>query len=190
MEITKDFIKVLIFNIVETIIIFLLGNIFDVNMNIRIMFMVTFFLTRMIIGKPKHYNKAYRCAIWSFLVFVSLYSLSSLDIPVIILLTIFTGFISTGRADIEGMYLWKAPNAKSKYSDIEDYIKFNLLDDKLLEVENKLKQQDKLDYLIYKYRFKDNLTFNEMSEKLELPNVRIVERLDKIAFAIRLYCGI
>ena len=39
------------------------GNIFNVDMNIRIMFMVTFFLTRMIIGKPKHYNKAYRCAL-------------------------------------------------------------------------------------------------------------------------------
>ena len=132
----KNFIKVLIFNIIETFIIFLLGNMFNVDIYKRIMFMVLFFLTRMIIGKPKHYNKAYRCAIWSFLVFVSLYSLSSLDIPVIILLTIFTGFISTGRADIEDMYLCKAPNAKSKYSDIEDYIKFNLLDDKLLEVEN------------------------------------------------------
>ena len=75
----STFLKVLIFNIVEIIIVFLLGNIFNVNMSIRIMFMVTFFITRMIIGKPKHYNKAYRCCIWSCLVFLSLYSLSSLD---------------------------------------------------------------------------------------------------------------
>ena len=84
----KDFIKVLIFNIMETIIIFLLGNIFDVEVSKRIMFMVLFFITRMIIGKPKHYNKAYRCALWSFLVFLSLYSISSLDMFSIILLTI------------------------------------------------------------------------------------------------------
>ena len=95
-----DFIKVLSFNIIETVIIFFLGNIFNVNVNIRIMFMVIFFLTRMIIGKPKHYNKAYRCALWSFLVFTSLYSLSSLDLFAIILMTIFTGYISTGKADI------------------------------------------------------------------------------------------
>ena len=97
-----NFIKVLIFNIIETIIIFFLGNIFNVDVNIRIMFMVLFFLTRMLVGKPKHYNKAYRCALWSCLVFVSLYSLSSLDIVAIIILTIFTAFISTGRADIYG----------------------------------------------------------------------------------------
>ena len=189
MKSTKDFIKVLIFNIIETIIIFLLGNIFNVNMNIRIMFMVTFFLTRMIIGKPKHYNKAYRCAIWSFLVFVSLYSLSSLDIPVIILLTIFTGFISTGRADIEDMYLWKS-NKVSKYSDIEEYIKYHLLDDKLIDFEEKIKKQDNLDFLIYKYRFKDCLTFEEISNRLDIQTNRITEKLDRIAFALRLYCGI
>ena len=43
-----NFIKVLSFNIIETVIIFFLGNIFNVDMNIRIMFMVTFFLTRII----------------------------------------------------------------------------------------------------------------------------------------------
>lgn len=189
MKITKDFIRILIFNIVETIIIFLLGNVFNVDMNIRIMFMVIFFLTRMIIGKPKHYNKAYRCAIWSFLVFLSLYSLSSLDIPVIILLTIFTGFISTGRADIEDMYLWKN-NRSSKYSDVEEYIKYHPFDEELIDLEEKIKKKDNIDYLIYKYRFKDKLTFNEISEKLDIDNPRIVERLDNIAFAIRLYCGI
>ena len=184
-----NFIKVLSFNIIETVIIFLLGNIFNVDMNIRIMFMVTFFLTRMIIGKPKHYNKAYRCALWSFLVFLSLYSLSNLELPVIILLTVFTGFISTGRADIKDMYLWNN-GSSSKYADVEEYIEYHFLDEKLLDLEEKIKRQDNLDYLIYKYRFKDKLTFSEISDKLNIDNPRIVERLNKIAFAIRLYCGI
>lgn len=190
MEKTKilNFVKVLIFNIIETIIIFLLGNIFNVNMNIRIMFMVIFFLTRMIIGSPKHYNKAYRCAIWSCLVFLSLYSLSSLDLIAIILLTIFTGFISTGKADIKDIYMWKGRN--SNYADIDEYIKFNEFEDKLLEFENKIKQQDNLLYLLYKYRFKDNYTFAEISEKTGLENPRIAEKIDKIAFSLRIYCGI
>ena len=183
-----NFIRVLIFNIIGTIIVFFLGNIFKVSMNIRIMFMVTFFLTRMIIGKPKHYNKAYRCALWSCLVFVSLYSLSSLDLIAIILLTIFTAFISTGKADIDDMYMWKGKD--TKYKDIENYIKYNSMNDNLMEFEKKLKQQDNLSFLIYKYRFKDKMTFAEISEKLELENPRIVEILDQIAFSIRIYCGI
>lgn len=184
------FLRILIFNILETIVIFLLGNIFNVPINIRIMFMVIFFLTRMIIGKPKHYNKAYRCALWSSLVFLSLYSLSSLDLLSIIVLTIFTGFISTGRADIKDMYQWKGKD--TKYRDIEEYVKYHSMDDKLIEFEEKLKKQDdNLLFLIYKYRFKENLTFSDISEKLGgLDNPRIVEKLDKIAFSMRMYCNI
>ena len=147
------FVRILIFNIVETIIIFLLGNIFNVEMNIRIMFMVTFFLTRMVIGKPKHYNKAYKCCLWSSLVFLSLYSLSSLDLLATILLTIFTGFISTGRADINDMYMWKGK--ETKYRDIEEYIKYNSMSDDLIDFEKKLKEKDGISFLIYKYRFKE-----------------------------------
>ena len=61
----------------------------------------------------------------------SLYSLSSLELPVIILLTAFTGFISTGRADIKDMYLWNN-GSSSKYADVEEYIEYHFLDDKLL----------------------------------------------------------
>ena len=182
------FVKILIFNIVETIIIFLLGNVFDVEMNIRIMFMVTFFLTRMVIGKPKHYNKAYKCCLWSSLVFLSLYSLSSLDLLATILLTIFTGFISTGRADINDMYMWKGKD--TKYKDIEEYIKYNSMSDELINFEKKLKEQDNLLFLIYKYKFKESMTYTEMSEKLSLDNPRITEKLDRIALSIRIYCGI
>lgn len=183
-----NFIKVLTFNILETVIIFLLGNVFKVDVNIRIMLMVSFFLTRMVAGKPKHYNKAYRCALWSFLVFLSLYSLSSLELPVIILLTIFTGFISTGRADINDLFMWKGK--ETKYQDIIDFIKFNEYDDKLIEFEKKLKDTSNVEYLVYKYRFKEQLTFDEISERIQIASNRITEIQEKIAFAIRLYCGI
>ena len=191
MENTKvlNYLKVIVFNIAEIIIVFLLGNVFNVEINIRIMFMVLFFLTRMIIGKPKHYSKAYKCAIWSVLVFLSLYSLSSLDFIVIVLLTVFTGFISTGRADIDDMFMWKGRDTKNK--DIENYIKYHSLDDKLLEFENKLKQQDDVLFLIYKYRCKENKSFAEISKLLgDMPTCDISNKLDSIALTIRIYCGI
>lgn len=183
-----NFLRVLIFNIIETIIIFLLGNIFNVEMNIRIMFMVIFFFTRIIIGNPKHYNKAYRCALWSLLVFLSLYSLSSLDMLVKIILTIFTAFISTGKADINDMYMWKGN--ESKYADIDNYIKYNSMSDELIQFEKKLKEKDNLLFLLYKYRFLENMKFSEISEKIGLDNPRIAEKLEQIALSIRVYCGI
>jgi hypothetical protein len=181
-------VRILLFNIAETCLIFLLGKLFNVDVNIRIMFMGLFFIVRMIAGTPKHYKKAYQCALWSSLVFLSLYTLSTLELPVIILLTIFTALISTGRADINDMFMWKGKN--SKYSDIEEYIKYNSMETKLIEYEKKLKEKDNLTFLIYKYRFKDKMTFAEISERLDLENPRIAEKLEQIAFSFRIFFGI
>lgn len=96
----------------------------------------------------------------------------------------------TGRSNINDMYLWKNNGEPSKYQDILDFIKYHELDDKLIEFERKVKERDTLEYLIYKYRFKEGKTFNEMSELLDMDGPRIAQRLEKIAFAIRIYCGI
>lgn len=178
----------LFFNIIETIVIFMTGLIFNLEPSFIIVLMVTFFLSRLLYGQPKHYNKWYRCFIWSLLTFTSVYALTDLHIIATILLTIFAGFIATGRADINDLYQWKGKN--TKYEDIEEYIKYNSMNDNLIQFEKKLKEQDNLLFLLYKYRFKENLTFAEISEKLDLENPRIVEKLNTIAFSIRIYCGI
>lgn len=150
------FLRVLIFNIVETIIVFFLGRIFNVDINTRIMFMVIFFLTRMIIGEPKHYKKAYQCALWSSLVFLSLYSLTSLDLLAIIILTIFAGFISTGRADINGIYMWSGK--LSKYEALKDFVSLSPNNPILLEHEDYWRKNYPIRYKIFKlYLEKINL---------------------------------
>lgn len=184
----KSFLFSLIFNIMETIIIFMIGLIFNVSHNEIIVLMLVFFFTRLLCGKPKHYATWYRCLVWSLLIFTSLFALTDLHIFVVLLLTVFTGYIATGRADINDMYMWKGKNTKNR--DVEEYIKYHPLDDKLLEFEKKLKEQDTLLYLIYKYRFKEGQTFSEIAEKTDLDNPRIAEATDKIAFSIRIYCGI
>lgn len=180
----------LIFNIIETIIIYLVGIICGVSSNYIILVMVGFFFVRMLCGNTKHYNKWYRCMIWSLLVFLSLCSLSDLPILVVIVLTAFTAYVTSGKADLGDMYMWKSNNEPSKYQDIVDFIKYNPLSDAIYDFERKLERQDGLTYLVYKYRFKDNLSFSEISDKLDMPNVRIVEILDKVAFAMRINCKI
>jgi len=181
------FIRVLCFNLLETVIIFLLGKIFNVAISLRIVLMVLFFLTRMIIGKPKHYNKAYRCMIWSALVFVSLYALSSLDFIVIILLTIFTAFISTGKADIQDMFMW---GGNKLNNDVYDWVKFNQNNEKLKQYEEKLKQTDKKKYFIFIYRFREFRSYSEISKIMDIDIQRICDEINImshfIEYSIRL----
>ena len=94
----------------------------------------------------------------------------------------------TGKSNIDDMYLWKGK--KSNYADIEEFIKYNEMEDKLIDFEKKLKDKDDLLFLLYKYRFKENYTFAEISERTGLENPRIAEKLEQIALSIRLYCGI
>lgn len=93
------------------------------------------------------------------------------------------------KLEQRNILLWKNKGELSKYQDVVDYIKDNPSDDKLLEFEKKLKRNKK-DYLIYKYRFKDGMTFREITTLLNIDNPRLVEKLDKIALALRLYCNI
>lgn len=190
MKIDKNFISSLIFNIAETILIFEIGILLNLPISNILIVMLTFMISRGCFGKALHFKTWYRCLIWSTLILLSLFLFLKIDLKISILFTIFSAFIMTGKSNIKDMYLWNNDKSTSKYADIEEYIKYNSLNDKLLEFENKIKNKDNLEYLIYKYRFKDNLTFAEISEKLDLSNPRIVELLDKIAFAIRLYCGI
>lgn len=184
----KKFWVSLFFNILETIIIYMIGLIFKVSHNEIIVIMITFFFTRLLCGKPKHFATWYRCFVWSLLVSTSLFALTDLHIFVILLLSAFTGYLSTGKADINDMYMWKGRS--SNYQDIDDYMKYNSMSDDLLEFERKLKERDNLLYLVYKYRFKENLTHAQIAERTDLDTPRVSEKIDKVAFSLRIYCGI
>ena len=190
MKINKQMIGSLIFNIAETILIFLVGRLLGLPTNFILIVMLTFITTRGCLGKALHFKTWYRCLVWSALILLSLFMILKIDLKLSILFTIFSAFIMTGKSNINDMYLWKGKN-ESKYSDIEEYIKYNMTNSKLIEFEDNLKKRDDLLYLIYKYRFKENLSFSQISEKLNgMENVRIVEKLDQIALAIRIHCGI
>ena len=180
------FISVLIFNIAEVIVVFLLGKLFGIDTNIVISIMLSFILFKFIFKKTKHYKSIYTCFIWTILVFLSLFLLSSLSMINILMFTAFTAFIVSGKADISDITMWKNNGEPSKYQDVVDYIKYHPMDKDLMDFEETLKRQDSLLYLVYKYRFKDQLTFKEIEEKIDVSDKRITEMLDKIAFAMRI----
>lgn len=189
MKINKVFIRVLVFNIAETILIFLIGRLLNLPINFILIIMLTFCISRGFFGKALHFKTWYRCLVWSSLILLSLFLILKVELKLAVLFTIFSAFIMTGKSNIEDMYLWK-PDNRSKYADINEFIKYNLASNKLLHFEHNLKRYDELLFVIYKYRFKDNLTFSEISEKLDMDTARIVEKLDQVAIAIRISCGI
>lgn len=189
MEKYKYILSSLIFNIAETILIFLVGKLFDLPTKHIIIVMLCFMISRGCFGNALHFKDWYRCLIWSLLILLSLFLILKVDLTISILFTIFSAFIMTGKSNINDIYLWN--NSKeSKYKDIEDFVKYHEYDDELIEFENKVKRQDAKLYLIYKYRFKDKKCFKEISEILQIPTNRLTDELDKIAFSLRIYCKI
>lgn len=180
----------LIFNLAETAIIFLSGVALKLDIRYIIILMLTFMISRGLFGKALHFKTWYRCLVWSTLIMLSIFVLLKVDLVISILFAIFGAFIMTGKSNIKDMYLWNTDGSPSKYADIVEYVKYHSFDDRLIEFEQKLEAMDSVEYLVYKYRFKEEKTFSEISDLLDMDNPRIVERLDKVAFAIRIYCKI
>lgn len=177
-----NFLRVLIFNIVETIVIFMIGLIFELNYNYIISLMIIFFMVRMLCGQPKHYKKAYQCFIWSTLTFTSVYVLTDLHIFVTILLTVFTGFIATGRADIEEMYMWKGK--KSNYIALIDLISVSPNNTIILEHEEYWRKNYPMRYEIFKLFFRERKSYEEIMEIKDLPDTKIIQKECKSIYDI------
>lgn len=178
----KNFIKVLLFNIVETIIIFMIGLIFKLEPNYIITLMITFFLTRIVCGQPKHYKKAYQCFVWSTLTFTSVYALTNLNIIVVILLTIFTGYIATGKADIRDIFMWKGNN--SKYSALIDFISLSPNNSIILEHEEYWRKNYPIRFEIFRLFFRERKTYEEIMEIKDLEDSKLIQKECKSIYDI------
>ena len=177
----KNFIRVLLFNIVETITIFMIGLALKISWNYIVGLMVIFFLTRAICGQPKHYKKAYKCFIWSTLTFTSVYVLTDLHILVTILLTIFTGYIATGKSDIKDMFMWSGN--KSKYSALIDAISFSPNHPVILEHEKYWMINYPVRYEVFKLFFRERKTYEEIMEMKDLTDSKLIQRECKSIYA-------
>lgn len=179
---------VILFNLSEIICVYLIGRLINLSSNFIIILMLLFVLTRYILGRPLHYKSPYRCFVMTLLVFLSMFVVFKVNIYVCVLFTLFDAFILTGKGNIKDMFMWKGKS--TQYQDIIDYIKYHPLDDKIKEFETKIQEQDNLSYLIYKYRFKDLLSFSEISNRLDIETNRITEIQEKVAFTFRVFVGL
>ena len=188
MDKIKKYLPSIIFNIAEVSTIILAGKLLKLDLKEILLILIPFIMVRMSVGKAMHYKSPYKCFIWSSLIFLSLFVLTDVGLGVSIIMAVFCAFVLTTKGDVNDAFMWKGK--ETKYSDIEEYVKYNAMETKLIEYEEKLKSRDNLTYLIYKYRFKDKMTFQQISERLDMDNPRIAEKLEKIAFSFRIFFGI
>ena len=162
MEKYKRIISTLIFNIAETILIFLVGRMLGLETNNIIIVMLCFMISRGCLGQSLHFKTFYRCLVWSLLILLSLFLILKIDLKISILFTIFSAFIMTGRSNIKDMYLWSGK--ASKYDALKDLIAISPNNSIILEHEEYWRKNYPIRYDIFKLYFRENKTYKEIAE--------------------------
>lgn len=171
---TKNLLSSLIFNIAETILIFLMGRLLGLPVNYIIVIMLTFMISRGCFGKALHFKTWYRCLVWSLLILLSLFVLLKVDLIVSIMFAIFSAFIMTGKSNIHDMYLWTG--RVSKYDALKNFIAISPNHPILLEHEEYWRKNYPMRYEIFKLYFRENQTYEYIAKTKGFDDNTITKR--------------
>ena len=162
MDKLKKILPTLIFNIVETLIIFMCGIALNLEIKYVLVIMLTFMISRGFFGKALHFKTWYRCLIWSTFIMLSLFVLLKVDLILSILFAIFSAFIMTGKSNIKDMYMWTGKI--SKYDALKDFVAISPNHPILLEHEEYWRRNYPIRYEIFKMYFRENKTYQETAD--------------------------
>lgn len=159
---TKNLLSSLIFNIAETILIFLMGRLLGLPVNYIIITMLTFMISRGCFGKALHFKTWYRCLVWSLLILLSLFVLLKVDLVVSIMFAIFSAFIMTGKSNVCDMYLWTGK--VSKYDALKNFVAISPNHPILIEHEEYWRKNYPMRYEIFQLYFRENQTYEYIAK--------------------------
>ena len=162
MDKLKKILPTLIFNIVETLVIFMCGIALNLEIKYVLTIMLTFMISRGFFGKALHFKTWYRCLIWSTFIMLSLFVLLKVDLILSILFAIFSAFIMTGKSNIKDMYMWTGKI--SKYDALKDFVAISPNHPILLEHEEYWRRNYPIRYEIFKMYFRENKTYQEIAD--------------------------
>ena len=158
----KKSLPTLIFNIVETLIIFMCGLALNLEIKYILMIMLTFMISRGCFGKALHFKTWYRCLVWSLLIMLSLFLLLKVDLVVSMMFAIFSAFIMTGKSNICDMYLWTGK--VSKYDALKNFVAISPNHPILLEHEEYWRKNYPMRYEIFQLYFRENQTYEYIAK--------------------------
>lgn len=98
----------------------------------------------------------------------------------VLLSTFATSTLPNKKEELSKLFFGRKKE-NGKYADLFRFVKFNPTDKRLCDYEDRLKDSDMFTYYVFKYIFRDGLTWDETMDKLD-----IYERkeLDKEIYAI------
>lgn len=155
MKIDKKFVFSLMFNIAETLLIFLIGKFLSLPISNILIVMLTFMISRGCFGKALHFKTWYRCLVWSSIIMLSLFLFLKIDLILSVLFAIFSAFIMTGKSNIRDMYLWTGK--VSKYDALKNFVAISPNHPILLEHEEYWKEKEE----VYKMRYYGDNRYND-----------------------------
>ena len=158
----KKSLPTLIFNIVETLIIFMCGLALNLEIKYILMIMLTFMISRGFFGKALHFKTWYRCLIWSSFIMLSLFVLLKVDLVVSVMFAVFSAFIMTGKSNICDMYLWTGK--VSKYDALKNFVAISPNHPILLEHEEYWRKNYPMRYEIFQLYFRENQTYEYIAK--------------------------
>lgn len=193
----KEFIYSTIFNVVETLIIILLGVVMRVKIEEIIILFCLFVISRTTCYKPMHYKSPILCMIWSLAIFASFFLLTKVNIFLAMTMTVFAGYIVTEKANLKDMYMYyKSKEDKGKYKEMIEYVAKNadseeikIFEKKLRKINEKYKDRyDKDFFKIYKFKFKEDKSFEYIKKECNIcDNHELIKILDIIFFSFNIY---
>lgn len=177
----------LIFNIVETLVIILIGKLLELDIREILMVLIWFAIIRMSTHSAIHYKDWRKCFIMSALQMFSLFLTMKVGVVFSLIMATFTAIVLSGKGDIRDIFMW---GGNKLNLDVFNWVRFNQDNPKLKEYEDNLFLQDKKKYYIFQYRFREFKSYSEISEIMQIDQQRIADDINImshfIEYSIRL----
>ena len=182
--------------IIVLIVIALLFNLFPFSLTEFILCIIEipiYLFARSKFEEPIHANGLNVCFFLTILFYMLIYSIIKLTTlhlgehiafylsNLMCILGCYATSTLPNRQESKGKLFFGRKSENGRYADLFRFIKFNPTDKRLCAYEDRLKETNMFTYYIFKYIFRDNLTWDETMDKLD-----IYERkeLDKEIYAI------
>lgn len=187
----------IIFNLLETFLILLVGWMLNLNSKDIILIVVLFVSGRIFLKGAMHYKSWKKCLIWTLLLMTSLFILVKIDIYIAIYMTLFSAYIVTERANVKDGYMYyKDVRREGKYREMERFVEDNInsqevkrFEDKLRKINTIYKDRYKKDfYCVYELKFKEGKSFEEIKQRTNISdNHELTKILDIIFITFNMY---
>lgn len=174
----KVILRSVIFNLFETILIFLCGLTIGITYKGILFIMLLFMFSKAIFGKSLHYKKWYKCLVCSLMILTTLFGVFKLDEYQAILITLFCSFVMTTSADTkennknitkemidfvnDNLYHWSGKT--SKYDSLRDFVGVSPNNPIILDYEEYWRKNNPLRLEIFRLFYRERKTYDEIKK--------------------------